>query len=161
MVNWKQTCSVRMAWCYIQEMTLILQAWSKLYDVGAAWGRNHKYLGKQFSGAHCNRAMLDLHHRSEIVWAKFNEHTDTLLNRHVSVRLRFVFSISPSFPQIDLISWRIHCFESTSKARNGEKTYATFNCWIGTLVDNDWQALVLKVNREANSPCGNHGLKNC
>ena len=91
MVNWKQTCSVRMAWCYIQEMTLILQAWSKFYDVGAAWGWNHKYLGKQFSGAHWNRAMLDLHHRSEIVWAKFNEHTDTLLNRHVSVRLRFVF----------------------------------------------------------------------
>ena len=37
-------------------------------------------------------------------------------------------------------------FESTSTTWNGEKPYATFNCWMGTLVDNDGHVLVQKIN---------------
>ena len=38
--------------------------------------------------------------------------------------------------------------ESTSTTRSGEKPYATFNCWMGTLVDNDWHELMQKMNRK-------------
>ena len=50
--------------------------------------QNHKYLGKKLSGDLRKRAMVELQHRSQIAWMKFNEHGDTLLNRHVSLRLR-------------------------------------------------------------------------
>ena len=57
-------------------------------------GQNQKYLGKKFSGDlwPSKRAMMDLQHGSWIAWIKFNEHKDTLLNRHVSLTLRFFFS---------------------------------------------------------------------
>ena len=32
--------------------------------------------------------MVDIQHGSQIAWVNFNEHSDTLLNRHVSLRLR-------------------------------------------------------------------------
>ena len=67
---------------------------------------------------------------------KFNEHKDTLLNRHVSLRLRYHFNnCTWSFDMsID--------FESTSTTRSGEKPYATFNCWM------DWHELMQKMNRK-------------
>ena len=54
-------------------------------------GQNHKYLGKKLSGDLRKTATVDLQHRSHIAWMKFNEHKDTLLNRHVSLRLRLKF----------------------------------------------------------------------
>ena len=56
--------------------------------------QNHKYLGKKLSGDPRKRAMVDTQHRSQIAWMKFNEHRDTLLNRHVSLRQRLVFAAS-------------------------------------------------------------------
>ena len=69
--------------------------------------QNQKYLGKKLSGDLRKRAMVDLQHRSQIAWMKFNEYRDTLLNRHVSLRLRLKFLISPSLPQFHLAFWLV------------------------------------------------------
>ena len=61
---------------------------------------NHKYLGKKLSGDPRKRAMVDIQHRSQIAWMKFNEHRDTLLNRHVSLRLRLKLFDSVITPTI-------------------------------------------------------------
>ena len=54
-------------------------------------GQNHKYLSNKLSGDLRKKAMVDLQHRRQIAWMKFNEHKDTLLNRHLSLRLRLKF----------------------------------------------------------------------
>ena len=51
-------------------------------------GKNPKYLGKKLYGDFRNGAMADLSHRSRIASVKLDEYRDTLLNRHVSLRLR-------------------------------------------------------------------------
>ena len=59
----------------------------------------HKYLGKKFPGDLGTRATVDVKHRSHIARMKFNQHRETLLNRHVSLKLRLKFfdsSISPA-----------------------------------------------------------------
>ena len=59
----------------------------------------HKYLGKKLPGDLSTRANVDVKHRTHIAWMKFNQHRETLLNRHVSLKLRLKFfdtSISPA-----------------------------------------------------------------
>ena len=64
---------------------------------------------------------------------KFNEHRDTLLNRHVSLRLRWKIFDSVITPTILFgLLTRPFDFNSVSKIRSGEKLYATFDCWMGT-----------------------------
>ena len=43
----------------------------------------HKYLGKKLPGDFSTRANVDVKHRTHIAWMKFNQHRETLLNRHV------------------------------------------------------------------------------
>ena len=62
--------------------------------------QNHKYLRQKLSGDLRKRAMVDIQHRSQIAWIKFNEHRDTLLNRHVSLRLRLTLFHSVITPTI-------------------------------------------------------------
>ena len=77
--------------------------------------------------------MVDLQHRSQIAWMKFHERADTLLNRHMSAKLRLILFDSVITPTI--FFWRFDSsfgVESTSETRSDEKPYATFNCRMGT-----------------------------
>ena len=60
----------------------------------------HKYLGKKLPGDLSARAMVDVKHRIHIAWMKFNQHRETLLNRHVSLKLRLKFFDSIISPAI-------------------------------------------------------------
>ena len=60
----------------------------------------HKYLGKKFPGNLSARATVDMKHRIYIAWMKFHQHKETLLNRHVSLKLRLKFFDSIISPAI-------------------------------------------------------------
>ena len=49
------------------------------------------------------KAIVDMQHRSQIGYMKFNEHIGTLLNRHLSLRLRLKFLILSSLLQFWLV----------------------------------------------------------
>ena len=51
----------------------------------------HKYLGKKMSGDLKTRAAIDVAHCIQVAWMKFHEHRGTLLNRHVSLKMRLKF----------------------------------------------------------------------
>ena len=64
-------------------------------------GQEHKYLGKKLPGdLSRTRANVDVKHRTHIAWRKFNQHRETLLNRHVSLKLRLKFFDSIISPAI-------------------------------------------------------------
>lgn len=48
----------------------------------------HKYLSKKLPGGLKTKAAIDVAHRDPGAWMKFHEHGRTLLNRHLSLRLR-------------------------------------------------------------------------
>ena len=92
---------------------------------------------------------LDLQHRSQIASMKFNEHRDTLLNRHVSLKLRFNFFdfvITPTMlfgpSTCPLTS---NQFQQLDVVRN--RILDSIVGWA-PLVDNDSHVLMQKVNRE-------------
>ena len=60
----------------------------------------YKYLGKKLPGDLSTRAKDDVKHRTHIAWMKFNQNRETLLNRHVSVKLRLTFFDSIISPAI-------------------------------------------------------------
>ena len=104
-----------------------------------------KYSGKKLSGDPRQRAMVDLKHRSQIPWMKFDEHKDTLLNRHVSVRLRLTLFDSVITPTI---LFGLLTSPSTSSqlqtlevVRN--RMLRSIVGWV-PLVDHDWRALMQK-----------------
>ena len=148
--------------CLVEELQLLVKTKTKIlttenlnepmfFDIGGDLievlrGRqNQKYLGKKLFGDLRKRALVDLQNRRQIAWMTFNEHGDTLLNRHVSLRLRLKLFDSVIIPTILFGLFDLSFdFESTSEIRSGEKPYATFNCWMGTLVGNDWHALMHK-----------------
>ena len=93
--------------------------------------------------------MVDIQHRSQIAWMKFNEHEDTLLNRHVSLRLRLKLFDSVITPTIEfglmtcpLISNQLQKLEVV---RN--RMLRSIVGWA-PLVDNDWHALMQKRNKK-------------
>ena len=111
--------------------------------------QNHKYLGKKLSGDLRKRAMVDIQHRSQIAWTKFNEHRDTLLNRHVSLRLRLKPCDSVITPTIvfghmtcPLTSYQL---QKLGVVRN--RMLRSIVGWA-PLVDNDWHALMQKMNKK-------------
>lgn len=53
-----------------------------------AGSRTHRYLGRAWSGNLRTRGMSALGHRISCAWMKFRSVQPTLLNRHVSVKLR-------------------------------------------------------------------------
>ena len=57
-------------------------------------------LGKKLPGDLSARATVDVKHRIHIAWMKFNQHRETLLNRHVSFKLRLKFFDSIISPAI-------------------------------------------------------------
>ena len=112
-------------------------------------GQNHKYLGKKLSGDLRKRATVDLQHRSHIVWMKFNEHKDTLLNRHVSLRLRLKFFDSVITPTI--LFGLLTCPLTSNQLQQLEvvknRMLRSIVGWA-PLVDNDWHELMQKMNRK-------------
>ena len=67
-------------------------------------GPSENYLSKKMSGDFRNKAMTDLQEWAQIAWMKFNEYSDTLLHRHVSLKLRLrqCFLTPSSVPQFYL-----------------------------------------------------------
>ena len=49
---------------------------------------SHKYLGRKLQGMLRERGAVALQHRVSCAWAKFRELQDSLVNKHVDVRLR-------------------------------------------------------------------------
>ena len=62
-----------------------------------------KNVGKHPSGDLRKKAIVDMQHRSQIGYMKFSEHMGTLLNRHLSLRLRLKFLILSSLLQFWLV----------------------------------------------------------
>ena len=50
----------------------------------------HKYLGRKFPGDLNSRTEVEIMHRIQCAWHKFHEHKLILLNKHASLRLRFM-----------------------------------------------------------------------
>ena len=112
-------------------------------------GQNHKYFGKKSSGDLRKRAMLDLQHRSQIAWMKFNEHKDTLLNRHVFLRLRLKFF--DSVIALTILFRLVTCPLTSNQLQQLEvvqnRMLRSIVGWA-PLVDNDWHELMQKMNRK-------------
>ena len=112
-------------------------------------GQNHKYLGKKLSGDLRKRAMVDIQHRSQIAWMKFNEHRNTLLNRHVSLRLRLKLFDSVITPTI--LFGLLTCPLTSNQLQKLElvrnRMLRSIVGWV-PLVDNDWHALMQTMNRK-------------
>ena len=59
----------------------------------------HKYLGRYLCGILENRSIIEIAHRTQCAWQKFGRHSNTLLNKNVSIKLRlklFDSVVSPS-----------------------------------------------------------------
>ena len=108
----------------------------------------HKYLGKKLPGDLRKRAMVDIQHRSQIAWMKFNEHKDTLLNRHVSLRLRLKLFDSVMTPTI--VFGLTTCPLTSNQLQKLEvvrnRMLRSIVGWA-PLVDNDWHALEQKIGK--------------
>ena len=84
---------------------------------------------------------MDLQHRSQIAWMTCNEYRDTLLNRHVSLRLRlklFDFAITPTI-SFGLLTCPLtsNQLQKLEVVRN--RMLRSIVGWA-PLVDNDWHA---------------------
>ena len=101
--------------------------------------QNHTYVGKWLPGHLRKMAMVDIQHRTQIAWMKSNEHRDTLLTRHVSLRLRlkpfwfrhhsynYIWPYDLSFD-----------FESISETWSGEKPV----CFLQLLDGHPWWTMI-------------------
>ena len=111
--------------------------------------QNHKYLSKKLCRDLRKRAMVDIQHRSQIAWMKFNEHKDTLLNRHVSLRLRLKLFDSVITPTI--VFGFMTCPLTSNQLQKLEvvrnRMFRSIVGWA-PLVDNDWHALMKKMNKK-------------
>ena len=59
----------------------------------------HKYLGRILTGNLPTRIETEYAHRLRVVWAKFPKHRETLINKHVFLKLRLQYinaMISPT-----------------------------------------------------------------
>ena len=59
----------------------------------------HRFLGRYLSGDLDRRANVEVQHRIKTAWMKFGQHTNTLCNRNISIKLRlklFDSVVSPS-----------------------------------------------------------------
>ena len=61
-------------------------------------GMTHKYLGRKFPGNLNSRTEVEIMHRIQCAWHKFHQHKLTLLNKHVSLRLRLKLFHATVFP---------------------------------------------------------------
>ena len=111
-------------------------------------GQNHQYLGKKLPGDLRNKAMVDLQHRSQIAWVKFNEHRDTLLNRHVSLRLRW--KRFDSVITSTMVRSLFPCPLTSNQLQQLEvvknRMLRSIVGWA-PLVDNDWHVLMQKMKK--------------
>ena len=60
---------------------------------------SHKYLGRKFPGKMTDRGAVALQHRISCAWAAFQKLQDSLVNKHVNVKLRlklFDATVSPT-----------------------------------------------------------------
>ena len=59
----------------------------------------HRFLGRYLSGNLDNRAHVEVQHRIQVAWMKFSQHSKTLCNKNISIKLRmrlFESTVSPS-----------------------------------------------------------------
>ena len=129
-------------------------------------GKIKKYLGKKLFGDLRKRALVGLQHRSQIVWMRFEEHRDTLLNRHVCLRPRLKLFDSVISPTI-LFSL-LTCPLASNQL---QKLEIVRNRMLGSIVgwaplaDNVWHALMQKMSRKLENaqPVStlDHGLRDC
>jgi len=52
---------------------------------------SHKYLGRYLSGEVAFRETTEVNHRIKCAWYKFSQHSSTLCNRNVNIKLRLKF----------------------------------------------------------------------
>ena len=93
-----------------------------------------KYLGRKFSCNLTQNGRIGLQHRVQLAWAKFNHFRSVLINKHVSIKLRFhVFDavVTPvrlgnvtddpnstaSFGCITTPDVEVHCWMGQSRGR--------------------------------------------
>ena len=92
---------------------------------------------------------MDLQHRSQIAWMKSNEHRNTLLTRHVPLRLRSKLVDSIITPTI--LCGLVTCPLTSNQLQKQEMVrnlmLRSIVGWV-PLVGNDWHALVQKMNRK-------------
>ena len=60
----------------------------------------HKYLGRYLSGVFENRSTIEIAHRLQCGWQKFGQHSSTLLNKSVSIKLRLKLFDSVVTPSV-------------------------------------------------------------
>ena len=128
--------------------------------------QNQKYLGKKLFGDLRNRAMVDLQNQRQIPWMKFNEHGDTLLNRHVSLRLCLKLFDSVIIPTI--LFGLLTCPLTSNQLQKLEvvrnRMLRSIVGWA-PLVGNDWHALLQKINKnwkmQSKYSMLDHGLRDC
>ena len=92
--------------------------------------------------------MVDIQHRSQIARVKFNEHGDTLLNPHVPLRLRLKLFDSVITPTMlfGLMTWPLTSNQLQKLEVVWKRMLRSIVGW-GPLVDNDWHALMQKMNK--------------
>ena len=61
---------------------------------------SHKYLGRFLSGEVVFREKTEVNHRIQCAWYKFSQHSSTLCNRNISIKLRLKLFDSVITPTI-------------------------------------------------------------
>ena len=112
-------------------------------------GKIKKYLGKKLFGDLRKRALVGLQHRSQIVWMRFEEHRDTLLNRHVCLRPRLKLFDSVISPTIlfSLLTCPLASNQLQKLEAVGNRMLRSIVGWA-PLADNVWHALMQKMHRK-------------
>ena len=75
----------------------------------------HRFLGRYLSGDLDRRANVEVQHRIKTAWMKFGQHTNTLCNRNISIKLRmklFDSVVSPSLLfGLAILPLQVSCIE--------------------------------------------------
>ena len=48
----------------------------------------HRFLGRYLCGNLDNRVPIEVQHRIQVAWMKFGQHSKTLCNKNISIKLR-------------------------------------------------------------------------
>ena len=109
----------------------------------------HKYLGKKLPGDLSTRATVDVKHRIHIAWMKFNQHRETLLNRHVSLKLRLKFFDSIISPAIlfGLTTVPLSAVQLSKLDIVRRKMLRSIVGWV-PVVNGDWHDAMSRMNQK-------------
>ena len=68
-------------------------------DIVAEDGK-HKYLGRYLSGVFENRSTIEIAYRLQCGWQKFGQHSSTLLNKNVFIKLRLKLRVENALQKV-------------------------------------------------------------